>query len=272
MNIGAAMRMIKIRIRDLWQAWAILLVATVGLLGGCTTGPNKADPWEQNNRSFYDFNEGLDKVLFKPVSDGYVVVVPKEARNGLHNAFENLGYFNVILNDFLQGKWEQGWSDSGRMAVNSTIGIAGIFDVAVHWGMPSHENDFGITMGKWGAEPGPYIVLPFFGPSCGRDLTVLPVEIVTDPTTWVAPFGAQVGLFWAEAIDARSNAEMALRLRNQAALDPYAFTRNAYLQYRDAQIHEGKTSQQQNDIYEEEEEPTTQPTTQPGAPTTQAAK
>jgi phospholipid-binding lipoprotein MlaA len=268
------MGMVGIRISHLWRAWALLLLAIVGLLGGCTAGPNKADPWEANNRKFYDMNEGLDKAVFKPLSDGYVAVVPKEARNGLSNAFENLGYFNVILNDFLQGKWEQGWSDSGRMTVNSTIGIAGIFDVAVHWGMPAHENDFGITLGKWGVEPGPYEVLPFFGPSCGRDLMVLPVEIVTDPTTWVAPFAAQTGLFWAEAIDARSNAEKAMRFRNQAALDPYVFTRDAYLQYRDAQIHEGQTAPKTDiyeDIYNEDEGPTTQPTTQPATTTAPAA-
>jgi phospholipid-binding lipoprotein MlaA len=268
------MRMIESCLGRLWQAWAMLLLTAVVFGGGCA-GPNPADPYEQSNRFFYDVNDGIDKVALKPLSDGYVAVMPKEGREAMGNAFANLGYFNVILNDFLQGKWDQGWSDAGRMTVNSTIGIGGFFDVAVHWGMPSHENDFGITLGKWGAQPGPYMVLPLLGPSCARDVPAVPVEIVTDPTTWLdMPIGASIGLYAAEAVDARSNAAQALRFRNAAALDPYVFTRDAYLQYREAQIHEGKTTPKK-DIYEEEEapatQPTTPPTTQPTGATTPAA-
>src|SRR5690242_16504311 len=98
------------------------------LLGGCATNGSKIDPWEKTNRVFYNINDGMDRYALKPLADGYVKVVPKPIRTGLGNGFDNLGYFNVILNDFLQGKCDQGWSDSGRMLVNSTIGIAGFFD------------------------------------------------------------------------------------------------------------------------------------------------
>ena len=131
---------------------ALLLMLLTGFLGGCSGPSSAADPWEQGNRFFYTFDDVLDKVTFKPLSEAYVKFVPPPIRTGLGNAFDNLGYGDVILNDFLQGKWNQGWSDSGRMAVNTTVGIAGIFDVAGHWGMEPHDNDFGITLGKWGMQ------------------------------------------------------------------------------------------------------------------------
>jgi phospholipid-binding lipoprotein MlaA len=236
----------------LWRAWMLLVLAAAGFLGGCT-GANPRDPWESTNRFFYDFNEGLDKAVMKPVSDAYVAVVPQQVRDGLGHAFDNLGYGNVILNDILQGKLEQGGSDAGRMAVNTFIGIGGIFDVAATWGLAAHDNDFGITLGKWGVEAGPYLVLPFYGPSCTRDVPAIPVGYLTDPTTWVeTPAGVWIPLGALEAVDARSRAAKWLRFRNEAAIDPYVFTREAYLQYREAQIHEGKKPPEK-DIYGEEE-------------------
>ena len=111
----------------------------------------------------------------------YVKVIPKPIRSGIGNGFDNLIYFNVVFNDFLQAKWGQGLGDFGRMAANSTIGIGGIFDVATRWGLPSHDNDFGITLGKWGLGPGPYLVLPLLGPSSLRDAPGLAMEYAGHP-------------------------------------------------------------------------------------------
>jgi phospholipid-binding lipoprotein MlaA len=246
------------RNRPWWRAWMLLILAAAGLLGGCT-GSNPRDPFEQTNRFFYDFNDGLDKVALKPLSDVYIAVLPEQVRTGLGNAFDNLGYGNVILNDLLQGKWDQGGGDATRMAVNSIIGIGGLFDVASAWGLPARDNDFGITLGKWGVPAGPYVVLPLFGPNSARDVAAIPVAILTDPLTWVdPPLGARIPLGITKAADARSRADQALRFRAQAAIDPYVFTREAYLQYRESKIQEGKKAPEK-DIYEEEEEPTTGP-------------
>ena len=241
----------------------IVLCANLALimLSGCAGGRGNIDPWEKTNRFFYNFDDGLDRTLLKPASDFYVKVVPEPVRTGLGNGFSNLGYANVILNDLLQAKWKQGLGDAGRMAVNSTIGVAGFFDVASKWGLPSHQNDFGITLGKWGAGPGPYLVLPLVGPSTVRDAPGFLVEAVTNPVTWVNPplyVTAPLGIV--DAVNARYSAETALRFRNAAAIDPYVFTRNAYLAYRDNLIHEGKKAVDQS-LYEEEP-PIRQPTSQ----------
>jgi phospholipid-binding lipoprotein MlaA len=233
------------------------------VLGGCAGSGGNIDPWEKTNRAFYNFDDGLDRVLLKPVSDFYVKVVPQPIRTGLGNGFDNLGYGNVILNDFLQAKWVQGLGDVGRMAVNSTIGIAGIFDVASRWGLPSHQNDFGITLGKWGAKPGPYLVLPLLGPTTVRDAPGILVANLTNPVTWVnPPLAVTAPLGVVQAMDTRSRYESALRFRNAAAIDPYVFTRNGYLQYRDHLIHEGNKPVDQS-LYDEEPEsaPSSRPAT-----------
>lgn len=259
MNLAPGMR-IELRIRVLCAGWALIM------LSGCAGGRGNIDPWEKTNRSFYNFDDGLDRVLLKPVSDFYVKAVPQPIRTGLGNGFDNLGYGNVILNDLLQAKWKQGLSDAGRMAVNSTIGIAGIFDVASRWGLPSHQNDFGITLDKWGAAPGPYLVLPLLGPTTVRDAPGILLASVTNPVTWVnPPLYVTVPLGTVQAMDTRSRFETALRFRNAAAIDPYVFVRNAYLQYRDHLIHEGRRAVDQS-LYEEEPQSATAPAaTQPAS-------
>ena len=247
MNLGPRMGIMR-RIGVLCASLALIM------LSGCAGGRGNIDPWEKTNRFFYNFDDGLDRVLLKPMSDFYVKAVPEPIRTGLGNGFDNLGYGNVILNDFLQAKWRQGLNDTGRMAVNSTIGIAGVFDIASKWGLPSHQNDFGITLGKWGAGPGPYLVLPLFGPSTVRDAPGILVASLTNPVTWVnPPLYVTAPLGTLQAMNGRSRAETALRFRNAVAIDPYVFIRNAYLQYRDHFIHEGKKPVDQS-LYEEEPE------------------
>jgi phospholipid-binding lipoprotein MlaA len=236
-----------------WPAAAILFAGlAASLCGGCASGPANVDPWEKTNRFFYQFNDVLDRLALKPLADGYVKVIPKPIRNGIGNGFDNLTYFDVVVNDLLQAKWGQGLGDFGRMAVNSTIGIGGIFDVASRWHLPSHDNDFGITLGKWGLGPGPYLVLPLLGPSCLRDAPRYAVEYAATPTSYICvPLEISAPLYVLYLVDLRSRFDIVVRFRNAAAIDPYVFTRTAYFQYRDSQIHEGKPPAEQN-IYDED--------------------
>jgi phospholipid-binding lipoprotein MlaA len=164
----------------------------------------------------------------------------------------------------LQGKGHQGLGDAGRMAVNSTIGIAGFFDVATSWHLPAHENDFGITLRKWGANPGPYIVLPLLGPSTVADTAGVGVKYLATPTTWIdLPWAITIPLYAVDTVDLRSRYDSVVRFRNEAALDPYIFTREAYLQYRAAEAREGSPTTGQS-IYDEDND-TAAPTTRPAA-------
>jgi phospholipid-binding lipoprotein MlaA len=249
-----------------WRtAMFVLFGLCVTLCGGCAAGPNKADPWEHANRFLYNFNDGLDRYALKPLADGYTKVIPQPIRSGIGNGFDNLVYFNVIFNDFLQAKWNQGLGDAGRMATNSTIGIGGIFDVATGWGLPAHENDFGITLGKWGYGPGPYIVLPLFGPSSVRDAPGLAMEYAATPTTWLyLPLEISGPLFTTDTIDLRSRYDSVVKFRSEAAIDPYVFTRDAYLQYRQSRIADGKPATEPS-FYDEDIDsaPATLPATTP---------
>jgi phospholipid-binding lipoprotein MlaA len=242
------------------------------MLTGCVSNPGTIDPYEKTNRAFFHFNEAIDRYALKPVTDFYVKVVPAPIRTGVDNGFHNLEYANVILNDFLQAKWGQGFSDTGRMAVNSTVGIAGFFDPATGWGMPIHDNDFGITLAKWGVKPGPYLVLPILGPMTLRDTPNIGVALVCDPVFWVGvPAYVSFPLRSLQAVNYRARADNALRFAYYAAIDPYVFMREGYLAYRENQINEGKVRPNQS-IYDEDTDmgPSTAPSTAPTSATSTA--
>ena len=220
---------------------------------GCATtqyADEESDPWQGMNRGVYGFNDALDKSILEPVATAYVDHVPEGIRNSITNFFDNLGYLNVILNDFLQGKFTQGGEDIGRFIVNSTLGIGGLFDLAGPLGMPAHEEDFGQTLAVWGSEEGAYMVLPLLGPNSVRDAPDLAVSAVTNVT-----FLAGTTFFWpftvVDVINTRANLLPATRLRDQSALDPYVFTREAYRQRREYLIFDGDPPL---DDYEELEE------------------
>lgn len=215
----------------LFLTWVVMGVT----LGGCASGPPKdaRDPMEEWNRRFYNFNESMDRQVMKPVSDFYKDHTPKPVRECFSNAFSNLGYFNVVLNDALQGNGKQCRSDALRMLVNSTVGIGGFLDVAKGWGMPKHDEDFGLTLGRWGEPQGEYLVLPMLGPTTTRDGWGLLVEVLTDPLTWLAtPIGVDLGMQGAELVDERTRLSQEIEFRDRNAMDGYIFTREAYLQHR----------------------------------------
>ena len=139
------------------------------------------DPWQRFNRKVFQFNEVMDRYIAKPVAKGYRWITPNIVDRGISNFFSNLGDIGVTVNDLLQGKFMQAGSDGLRFVVNSTLGIVGFFDVASELGLPKHHEDFGQTLGYWGVSSGPFLVLPFLGPSNIRDGTSLIVDYQLNP-------------------------------------------------------------------------------------------
>jgi phospholipid-binding lipoprotein MlaA len=219
----------------------VLLCALGGLVGGCATvGGNPDDPLEPYNRAMYSFNDSVDKAFVKPVATGYKKVVPEFARTGVTNFFSNLGDVWIGVNDILQGKIGPGVSDFGRFAINTTVGIVGLFDVASKAGLQKHNEDFGQTLGRWGVGSGPYVVLPFLGPSDVRDgFSLLAVDWHGDPLWYVNNIPTRNELYGVRLLNTRANLLDASRLMEEAALDPYAYVRSAYLQHRRSLVYDG---------------------------------
>ena len=222
---------------------AIILVMVV-MLGACaTTQQNervaRIDPLEPMNRAVFTFNENLDQYLVKPAAEAYKFVMPDAVRRGVTNFFSNIGDIFVAANNLLQGKPKEATSDIGRFLVNSTIGILGLFDVATDIGLDKHAEDFGQTMAFWGVSSGPYVVLPFFGPSTVRDSVGLWVDTKTDVNQQVSDIGARNTLTVLRLTDKRERYLSLSDAVKQASLDPYTFTRDAYLQKRLNDIYDG---------------------------------
>ena len=246
---------------------AILLVSLLAL--GCTglrganaadtsLGPeadpayNPRDPLEPANRVFYRFNEELDKYLLKPAARAYLKAVPSIARTGIGNFFDNLAYPNVILNDFLQGKLDQGLSDTARFIFNSTFGLAGVVDIGRTLGLPRHEEDLGQTLAVWGIGQGPYLYLPFLGPNTPRMLPDLVVSSLLDPINYTDFNYVTLPL---RIVDRRSSLLKAERVLDAAAVDRYTFLREAWLQRRRYLIYDGNPPlEDYGEIFEGEEE------------------
>ncbi len=218
------------------RTWVLLLV--IAALNGCAGPQTKSDPIEPANRAFYTVNESLDRGLVKPIAEVYEKITPAPARTAVTNFFDNLFYLNVIVNSFLQGKINQGFSDTGRFVLNSTLGIGGLFDVATGMGMPIHNEDFGQTLAKWGVGEGAYVYLPIKGPNSARDLPDLVTSALLNPLTYISG-GILLPIQALRIISLRANLLDETRIRDEAAVDPYSFTREAYLQRREYLIHDG---------------------------------
>lgn len=196
------------------------------------------DPLESVNRPIYWVNDFLDETLAEPIADIYVEYTPKPFRNSVSNFLDNVAYPNVILNDFLQGKGKQGLEDSGRFVVNSTFGFFGIWDMATPLGLEAHNEDFGQTLGVWGMDEGTYLVLPLFGPTSVRDAPDLGISTLTNLLLYVSN-PAAIPVTVLGMIDRRARVADAVSFRDETAVEPYLFTREAYLQHRNFLIHDG---------------------------------
>lgn len=226
----------------------LALLACSLLAGGCAHGPDARDPYEGFNRKVFAFNEGVDKAVLKPVAKGYVAVVPQIARRGVTNFFSNIGMIVTTFNDALQGKGTKVPVDFARFTTNVVFGLGGLIDVASELQIENRNEDFGQTMGYWGAGSGPYLVLPFLGPSNVRDGAGLAVDFVVSPFFYVADDEVTVrwGLFALDVIDTRANLLQAEKFLDTASIDKYSFLRDSYLQRRNYLIHDGNPPSQES--------------------------
>ncbi len=221
---------------------SVLAAAALASSGCATVDPDyrdPRDPFESFNRAMYRFNDGLDRAILKPIARGYVAITPAPVDRAVTNFFSNLDDVGSAANNLLQFKLNRAMSDVGRVLVNSTVGILGFVDVASNMNLPKYGEDFGQTLGAWGMGSGPYIVLPIVGPSSGRDLVGFVVDWYTDPITYIENDDIAWGLRGLRLIDRRADLLSASRILDQAALDPYVFVRDAYLQKRQSDVHDG---------------------------------
>ena len=216
-------------------------VLTVALLAGCATGPNAhpQDPLEPYNRTMTSFNDAVDKAVMKPVAKGYQTVVPRMVRTGVSNFFGNLGDFWSLVNNALQGKGYETGQQVGRVLVNSFLGLGGLIDVASQAGIEKYREDFGQTLGVWGVGPGPYFVMPFFGPSTIRDTLAWPVDAYGSPLAHVDNVALRNTLVVTRTVDGRARLLEVEDVVNAASIDRYTFLRDAYLQKRRNDVYDG---------------------------------
>ena len=225
------------------------LAASLMLTACATHDPQSLaqnDPFEPTNREVFAFDIKLDHAVATPVAKFYRAAVPKEAREGIHNALDNLNAPVVFANDVLQGDTDKAGDTIGRFAINSTVGLAGLIDVAAKLGIPGHDNDFGITLGKGGAAEGSYLVLPFAGPKPPRDLLGTGVDIAFDPLTYVTWNNSSLyvvirgGL---GVLDSRTANIDSVAAIERSSIDFYATSRSLYRQNRNAQIRGDQANQ-----------------------------
>jgi phospholipid-binding lipoprotein MlaA len=229
-------------------ARAALGVALVLGASACVTLPPNSqrvpqDPWESWNRGVYRVNDKLDRAIVKPVTKGYVRVVPSPIRTGVSNFFANLETPTVMINDALQGKFLAAGNDLGRFLLNSTVGIGGILDPATPAGLARNDEDFGQTLGHWGVHPGPFVELPILGPSDVRDTVSRVVDTYTNPRQYIKNNYISYGLYLPYLIDKRASL-LSLDETLKNVFDPYAFIRDAYLQRRAYLVSDGKVTEE----------------------------
>tara|TARA_B100002019_G_C21228222_1_gene578550 strand:- start:391 stop:1101 length:711 start_codon:yes stop_codon:yes gene_type:complete len=201
------------------------------------------DPLEPMNRAIFEFNEIVDDNVLKPIAKGYKYVTPDPVEVGISNFFSNLGEIGTITNDLLQLKFAQAGRDTMRFFLNSTLGIFGIFDVATPLGLSKNKEDFGQTLGFWGVPDGPYLVLPFLGPSSFRDGPSMMVDYELSPVEQLHHEERQV-LQTLDIVDTRARLLRATKILDTAAKDKYIFIRESYLQKRESQVNDGNVKEE----------------------------
>lgn len=222
------------------RATLLALVAPVAmLLGGCAGfNTNPRDPLEPMNRKVMQFNDDVDAILLKPAATAYKEAIPPLIRTGVSNFFGNLSDAWSFVNSALQFKFQNAAENFMRLNINTFFGLGGILDIASELNIERHREDFGQTLGRWGVQAGPYIVLPLLGPSTLRDTVALPLDWKADPVWQVRPVADRNTLYVLRSVDVRSNLLRVGTVLEEAALDKYSFTRDAYLQRRRAEIIE----------------------------------
>jgi phospholipid-binding lipoprotein MlaA len=225
--------------RAAWRLLAIGFLAT--MLAGCAATPSRVDPLEPMNRALYQFHDAVDSAVIKPVAQAYVDGVPQLIRQGVTNFFNNIDDFVSAINDLLQGKPDKLGNDLARVILNTGFGVGGIFDLASMVGIERGLEDFGQTFGVWGFPQGPYLFVPFFGPTTVRDGTGVLVRIaVGGPVGYLPDVPVRNSIYGLGYVDLRAQALETASLVETASLDRYLFIRNAYLQRRRYLLYDGK--------------------------------
>jgi phospholipid-binding lipoprotein MlaA len=222
-----------------WIARLGSLMALVGLslMPAMSQAASEEDPWESFNRPIFRFNDTLDTYALKPIAQGYQAVTPQFLEDGIHNVFGNIGDVGNLANNVLQGKLHDAGVDTGRLIFNTTFGLLGFFDVAKHMGLQKNDEDFGQTLGVWGVNSGPYLVIPFLGPSTVRDATGRVPDSLLTPYPYIDHVPTRNVTRGVNVIDTRASLLSAERLISG---DKYIFIRNAYLQSREFKVKDGE--------------------------------
>jgi len=225
----------------LWLKRVMLAVGCAALsLPAAAAEGNPRDPYEGFNRAMYSVNEVIDTYAARPLAKGYDAAVPLPMKAGVGNMFGNVGDLWIGVNGALQGKVGDAGVDFGRLLINSTVGIFGLFDVASELGMDKHEEDFGQTLAVWGVKDGGYLFWPFIGPRTVRDTAGFLVDSYVDPVKQITPISARNSMLALRFVDIRAGLLPADKVVDEAALDKYSYVRDAYLQRRRNQIFDGR--------------------------------
>ncbi|MGH8502197.1 MAG: MlaA family lipoprotein [Gammaproteobacteria bacterium] len=224
-----------------WRGGLAALLSCVVICGCATTRgpPDEGDPLERYNRAVFRFNDALDRAILKPVARGYRRYTPEPFNIAISNFFSNLGDVGVAVNNLLQLKVVNAASDVGRLAINSTLGIGGLFDVGSRFGLGKHEEDFGQTLGYWGVPSGPYLMLPLLGPSTIRDTPGRVVDGYLDPVVYLNGDVERIGLIGVRLVDYRADLLSTEETLDEIALDRYIAIRNAFLDRREFLVYDG---------------------------------
>ncbi len=222
------------------KSWVLGLLALL-VLQGCASvkSADARDPWESMNRSIYNFNDVVDTVAVKPVTQMYVNVVPSLVRTGLHNVVSNLGDVWSMANSVMQLKGQHAAESFMRVSVNTVFGLGGVLDIATEMRIERHKEDFGQTLGFWGVKPGLYMVLPILGPSTVRDSLAFPADYQGNVARQFSDQATRNSLTAVRVVDVRASLLKTVDTVKEAALDPYTFIRDAYLQKRENDVYDG---------------------------------
>jgi len=227
-------------------------LAALGFAAACAIAPSAAqaqdaqvhDPWEGFNRKMFALNDTLDHAIFAPVARGYRAITPRPVRHGVVNFLNNLRSPVVFINDVLQGDARQAGTTVARFGINSTVGLLGVLDPATNMGLARRDEDFGQTLGRWGAHPGPYLFLPVIGPTSVRDGLGSIVDLAVDPINWADYDGRTAVVIGRGALNAVSTREGLLDANDQmrrTSLDPYVSVRSGYSLLRESAVNNGET-------------------------------
>ena len=226
----------------------IIIIGLIALMiSGCATYSgnamtNSSDPWQAVNRPVFAVNDTFDKMLFKPLAKGYNALTPDPVQNAITNFFSNLGEIDNAINNLFQGKPVQFATSIGRLAINSTVGIAGLFDVAAYAGLERAQEDLGQTFGTLGMQAGPYVVLPLLGSSSIRDLPGRIVSMYINPLSWLDDVSFRNIMVGVNTVDSRANLLAKEDIASEISNDKYTLYRDAFLEERDFQISDGNLS------------------------------